>query len=340
MATLLGALPPGLGRGRRRRARAGADHHDRQPRPLAPAGWLAVLGVPVVLGLVVLGLALLRRLSLEAAERRTGLVGQLRFAVTVQDLRTVIVLRRQLAQDSPATGRGSACPGSPPVVWRRGWHGLLRFPAVRLLRLVVLAAIAGGCLSAAYHGTAPAVVLAALVLYLVGLDAIEPLSQEIDQSDRADAIPIDRGDLLVRHLPASALLLFLYAIVGGAVAYAFNRTGTALAIIAVVSLPAVWAAGAGAVISVAGEVPAPDPFKDGQLLPPEVAGMKLVFRTAWPVVVCIIGTLPVLGAAARSPAASARWPGRSRAAWPSPSSSASPRPGCASASRRGHGGRG
>ena len=39
--------------------------------------------------------------SLEAAERRTELVGQLRFAVTLQDLRTVLVLRRQLAQERP-----------------------------------------------------------------------------------------------------------------------------------------------------------------------------------------------------------------------------------------------
>src|SRR4051794_41361499 len=32
---------------------------------------------------------------------RTELVGQLRFAVTLQDLRTVLVLRRQLAQERP-----------------------------------------------------------------------------------------------------------------------------------------------------------------------------------------------------------------------------------------------
>ena len=39
--------------------------------------------------------------SLEAAERRTSLVGQLKFAVTLQDLRTVLVLRRQLAMELP-----------------------------------------------------------------------------------------------------------------------------------------------------------------------------------------------------------------------------------------------
>ena len=59
-------------------------------------------------------------------------------------------------------------------------------------------------------------------------------------------------------------------------------------------LPAAWCGAAGAIVSTA--MWAPDPFKDGQLLPPEVAGMKLAFRTAWPLIVAIIGTLPVVAA--------------------------------------------
>ena len=64
----------------------------------------------------------------EAAERRSILVGQLRFAATLQDIRTVIVLRRQLAMELPrlspwirsqphghrplpGTGAGHAQPG-------------------------------------------------------------------------------------------------------------------------------------------------------------------------------------------------------------------------------------
>lgn len=259
--------------------------------------WWALLAVPAVFGLLVLGLALLGRLSLESAERRTALVGQLRFAATVRDLRTVMVLRRQLVQEQHRTRPWFRLPRIPrQTTWRRDLHGILRFPVVRLLRMAALTAIAAGCLNVAYHDTAPAAVLAGLALYLVGLDAIEPLSQEIDQADRADAIPKERGIVMVRHLPASALLLFLYAVFGGAVAYAFNRTGTALAIIAVVSLPVMWAAGAGAVISVAADEPEPSASDTNQMLPPEVAGMRIMFRTVWPVVVCILGTLPVLGA--------------------------------------------
>ena len=205
-----------------------ADLAGPVPSPFAAIGhlaiwplqkeWLAVVAIPVVIGLVVLGLSLLNRLSLESAERRTALVGQLRFAATVRDLRTVMVLRRQLVQEQHRTRPWFRLPRFPrQTIWRRDLHGILRFPVVRLLRMAALTAIAAGCLNIAYHDTAPAAVLAGLALYLVGLDAIEPLAQEIDQADRADSIPKERGVLLVRHLPASALLLFLYAIFGGAV---------------------------------------------------------------------------------------------------------------------------
>jgi hypothetical protein len=171
--------------------------------------------------------------------------------------------------------------------------------------MAALTAIAAGCLNIAYHDTAPAAVLAGLALYLVGLDAVEPLAQEIDQADRADSIPKERGVLLVRHLPASALLLFLYAIFGGAVAYAFNRTGTALAIIAVVSLPAMWAAGA-AVISVAGESRPVRPTPTRCSLPR--CWHRIMFRTAARRG-CILGTVPVSAQRGSRPGPP---PGRSR----------------------------
>jgi hypothetical protein len=296
LATLLGALVL---------AWAAADVAGYVPAPTTTIGSLAlwplrvhlvdILGVLGALALVAIGISLLRGLSLEAAERRTGLVGQLRFAVTVQDLRTVIVLRRQLAQDTPRNRPWLRLPGRGRfVVWRRGWHGLLRFPAVRFLRLFVLAVAGGLCMSAAYHGTTPLIVVAALVAYLAGLDAIEPLSQEIDQSDRADALPVDRGDLLLRHAAVPAVIAAVVGLIGAATAVAINRTTVSIELAAVMFAPAAWCGAAGAIISTA--MSAPDPFKDGQLLPPEVAGMKLAFRTAWPLIVALIGTLPVVAA--------------------------------------------
>ena len=176
--------------------------------------------------------------------------------------------------------------------------------------MAALTAVAAVALHIAFHDTAPAAVIAGLALYLVGLDAIEPLAQEIDQADRASAIPKERGLLLLHHLPAPAVLLALFAVIGGAIGYALNRTSTALAVVAIVALPALWAAGAGAVISVVGEEPEPSASDTNQMLPPEVAGLRLMFRTVWPIVVCCLGTLPVIGA--RTAASTGAQPGRRR----------------------------
>src|SRR6185369_4534669 len=128
------------------------------------AGWLAVAGA---VALVVLGIALLRRTSLDALARRSGLVAQLRFAVTMQDLRTVILLRRQLSQENTRNrpwlklrhGRGRF------IIWRRGWHSLMRFPVSRVLRMVLLAVGAGACQLAAYNGTTALFLVSGLLLF-------------------------------------------------------------------------------------------------------------------------------------------------------------------------------
>jgi hypothetical protein len=282
---------------------AAADLAGAFPAPTSTIGSLAlwpvrvhpvdIVGALALVAITAAGLALLDRVSVEALERRTSLVGQLRFAVTVQDLRTVIVLRRQLALDTPrlrpwfGIGRRGRL-----TTWRRCWHGLLRFPLVRLGRMLLLTVLAGVALGYAYAGSAALVVPAALALFLVGLDAVEPLSQEIDHPDRNEQLPVDRGELLLRFVPASALALLLLApaVFGGMVLV--DASGTALTLAAIVALPAVWCGGAGAITSVT--MGAPEPSQDGQLLPPEVAGMKIAFRTAWPMIVALVGTLPVL----------------------------------------------
>jgi hypothetical protein len=158
----------------------------------------------------------------------------------------------------------------------------------------VLAAGAGAALSAAYHGTTPLIAVGALAAYLAGLDVIEPLAQEIDQPDHTDSYPMEKGDLLWRHAVVPAILAALLGLVGAAVAVALNRTSESVELAAVLFLPAAWCGAAGAIVSTA--MGAPEPFKDGQLLPPEVAGMKLALRTAWPLIVALIGTLPVVAA--------------------------------------------
>ncbi|MEZ5269377.1 MAG: hypothetical protein R2789_12745 [Microthrixaceae bacterium] len=72
--------------------------------------WVAVAIVLVVVGTLTVG-----GLSIEAARRRTQLVGQLRFAVTQQDLRSVVLLRHSWLPKYPGTGAGSRS--------RRSWPG-------------------------------------------------------------------------------------------------------------------------------------------------------------------------------------------------------------------------
>ena len=141
------------------------------PGPGTPAGSLALWGwrqdadrlrwpIAVAAALVVVGVVLLRRTSLDALARRSGLVAQLRFAVTMQDLRTVILLRRQLNQEQSRGRPWLRVPRTrhEHAVWRRGWHSLLRMPATRIVRMAALAA-AGRCVPGArrprHHPGAP-----------------------------------------------------------------------------------------------------------------------------------------------------------------------------------------
>jgi hypothetical protein len=56
------------------------------------------VGVLVVIILTAVSLLVVGRFSLEALARRSALVSQMKFAVTLQDVRTVVLLRRQLSQ--------------------------------------------------------------------------------------------------------------------------------------------------------------------------------------------------------------------------------------------------
>ena len=193
--------------------------------------------------------------SIEASERRARLAGQIRFAATVRDLRTVIVLRRQLAQELPrqrpwirATRRPFSPAGSKGrrgrwPVWRRGWQGILRFPSGRLARMVLLAAAAGVAAVGAWRGSTPLVLVAGVALYVVGLDAVEPLAQEIDHPGLLESYPRPAGAVLVRHLACSAAVMAAVGVVGVAAAVAVEGGNpTALAVAAVVWLPASLAA--------------------------------------------------------------------------------------------------
>jgi hypothetical protein len=264
--------------------------------------------------------------SLEASERRAGLVGQIRFAATLQDLRTVIVLRRQLSQELPrqrpwirmprsipkawlAAGTGAGTGAAATVaagdrarlhtrhfpVWRRGWHGILRWPALRLVRVVVLGVAAGLSLVGVWNGTTPLIVVAALALYLAALDVTEPLAQEVDHPDRSASFDVPTGELHLRQMgPPVVLMVAIGAIgiVAAAAVTGWSKTTWELG--AIVLVPAVVCAlGAGAMSVIKGPPPA---LSAQATIIPEAAGARAVGRLLWPPLMCVIGLLPVLAA--------------------------------------------
>jgi hypothetical protein len=250
----------------------------------------------VIIAILAAGLALLDRLSLEHAERRTALVGQMRFAVTLQDLRTVTVLRRQLTAEFPRRrpwlGVRKRRPSRHFPYWARSWQGLFRTPIGRISRMIGLSAILGLILPAIVHGTGSLVFVAGIATYLIGLDIIEPLAQAVDKADRTELAPIERGIYFLHLLPASAVAEVILSGIAAAVAIGLTHTSVDRRLVALAAPVAMLAGMAGAVISVL--MGAPDPSNNAQVLPPEVAGVKIAGRAAWPFIVAILGGLPLI----------------------------------------------
>ncbi len=250
----------------------------------------------VVISVIVLiaGVGLLQRTSLDALARRSSLVAQLRFAVTMQDLRTVILLRRQLNQEQT---RGTPWVKVPrwvtPPIPRRGIASVARFPATRLVRMTAFAAMVGVLQAVVMRGTTPALIGTALMLFMLGLEVMEPLSQEIDQPDRTDSLPIERGELLVRHLIAPAIALVPFAVVAAACAVAVLGT-KAIAPAAILALPTILAGAAGGVVSIVRDAPDPTKGSSQAFVPPEMAGISSAMRVGLPILVSLLAAATVL----------------------------------------------
>jgi hypothetical protein len=266
--------------------------------------WTGALAVVASLAVAVIGFARVGDTPLEAAERRSSLVGQIRFAATLQDVRTVMVLRRQLAMElprlAPYVRLRTHGVGRFPV-WARGLRGVLRWPSARVGRLTLLGVVAGLALRGAWDGTTALVAVGGLALYIGALDAVEGLAAEVDRPTRSRTLPIEPGELHVRHLPVAVAVMVLTAAVAAVAGVVAGPSLEAAAVAAVCVLPAALGSVAGAATSVLSGGP-----DDGawSLAAPEVAGVRLVVRTAWPIVLSIGGTLPILAARAASDAGS------------------------------------
>jgi hypothetical protein len=259
------------------------------PLDVEPVSLVGLLPVAVI---AVVGLRAVGGLSLEWAERRGRLVSHLRFAATFQDLRTVMLLRRQLAAEVPrAKPRIPLRPASNArrITWRRDWRGIFRWPASRLIRLALLGTVAGLATAAMWAGTTPMVLVAGGALYIAALDAIEGLAQEVDHPDRRDSFPHAEGAIHLRHLAAPTVVLALAGLVGLAVVAAVTGDPERVAQIGLpLLLPAAaMAAGAGAVSTLRQP---PDPSR----LMMDSTGTMLLFHHALPPALAMIGPAATL----------------------------------------------
>ena len=239
--------------------------------------------------------------SLEAAEHRGRLAAQLRFALSLQDLRAVVLLRRRLAAEEPrprpwlrvegrAWGAGRS-DGVSAAVRRRGFQSLLRWPVTRILRVAGLGIAAGFAAAGAWEGTTPLVIVAGAALFVAALDALEPLAQEMDHPSRRDSFPVAPGRMATAALLVPTVALALTTAVGVGIAVAVLGVPAGPMLITVI--PATAGAVAGGTASLVLE-----PVSAAELMSrypvPEAAGPVLVARLGFAPGLAMSGWLPLL----------------------------------------------
>ena len=259
-----------------------------------------LVAVAVTLVLCLTAWLVVGRLRVEPLARRGDLVSQLRFAVTMQDLRTVVLLRRQLRNERPRRtpwlGLRPAGGSARGAIWRRSWRGIARTPSGRLSRMAGLAGASGLAAVAVIRGTTPAFVAMGILLFLIGLESVEPLSQEIDQPGLTDGLPIERGRLQVHLIVASVVLLVPFAALGATVVAVIEPDAAAAAF--ALALPIALLGLTGAVVSTVRD--APDPAAaESAFVPPEFAGFGNAMRVFVPIAISTLGALAVLAARER-----------------------------------------
>jgi hypothetical protein len=249
---------------------------------------LAAVGTALALALLAVGLLGIGGLRLEAARRRAELVAEMRFSASVQDLRTVILLRRQLASEHPRRKPWLRLRGATArPIWRRDWQSYLRWPVVRIVRVVLIAVAAGGLAVGGFALTPVLFALPGPLLFVAALDLIEPFAQEADHPSRRLLLPSTTAELYRRHLLAPAVLAAVVLAIGAAAAAAAGGDpGLAAGIGAVVLIP-----GALLLICAAAISATNDPYE--YVLSPLVGQMV----SAGPLLVAVLGFfLPLFAA--------------------------------------------
>jgi hypothetical protein len=155
-------------------------------------------------------------------------------------------------------------------------------------RSVVLAIIAGLALAAMWQGTTALVAAVGVTFYIAAIEAIEPLSQELDHPGMLELVPIDPGEVLLTHTISAVVAMTAIYTVAGIMATLVTLDWDLAVAVAIAAVPGAAAAVAGAALSI-------KRFDSPMLVPsPEVEGPRLLIRLLWPPALATAGAATVL----------------------------------------------
>ena len=106
------------------------------------------------------------------------------------------------------------------------------------MRILILAIAAGVFGSLTITASPLFALLLLAAIFVLGLESIEALSQEVDRADRTDGLPIDRGWIFANHLVAPAVLLAVTGIVSATTASILEPKHVVAAF--AVAVPVLW----------------------------------------------------------------------------------------------------
>ena len=258
--------------------------------PIVPSP-LAALAVAASVLVVAAGLTAVAGTPVEALDRRSGLVAELQFAAASRDVRSLTRAGHRLAEETPRSRPWLRMPAwSGGAVWRRHWQSLMRWSLGRLARVAAMALGVAAALALAWVGASYFLVLAGLLTYAIGLDVLEPWSEEADRPDLTASLPRGRGSLLLGHLPAAVVAAALIGLVALAAVAALRPPASVLAVAAILLVPAAIAAVCGAAVrgrpDTAWQATPQDQLGGGAFL--------VLFNIAAPPSLAILGLVPVL----------------------------------------------
>ncbi len=253
-----------------------------------------LLVILAVIAVAVVGFRAVSGVSVERILRRAVLIRQIRFALSQQDLRSLILLRRQLAFEAPrrrpilSLSLRRVAPRFPVFV--RDLRSYLRWPTRRITRVTGLSVAAGLSVAGLWHGTTVLIGAAGVLMYLISLEVVEPYGQEVDHPTVMETMPLETGRILVEHLIGGAVAMIPIWLVATGAAFAASRSVDLLASMLGAVVPAAMVSvGAGAL-----SIQRVGSNETAMAVPPELAGPQVLYKLLWPPALATMGIVPVL----------------------------------------------